>query len=146
MLFLDEPTVGLDIQAREALWTNVRQLLAEGCSIVLTTHYLEEAEALATRVAVLAKGRVIASGSVQDMRALVARRQISCETALTADAVRGWPGVTDATRDRTRLNIIAADAEAVVRRLLTEDPALRRLEVREAGLAEAFAELTKEAA
>ena len=80
VLFLDEPTVGLDIQAREALWTNVRTLLAEGCSIVLTTHYLEEAEALATRVAVLAKGRVIASGSVDEMRALVARRQISCET------------------------------------------------------------------
>ena len=146
VLFLDEPTVGLDIQAREALWTNVRQLLAEGCSIVLTTHYLEEAEALATRVAVLAKGRVIASGSVQEMRALVARRQINCETTLSVEQVRGWAGVTDATRDRTRLNIIAADAEAVVRRLLTEDPALRRLEVREAGLAEAFAELTKEAA
>ena len=73
------PRVGLDIQAREALWANVRLLLAEGCSIVLTTHYLEEAEALATRVAVLAKGRVIASGSVDEMRALVARRQISCE-------------------------------------------------------------------
>jgi len=146
VLFLDEPTVGLDIQAREALWANVRQLLAEGCSIVLTTHYLEEAEALATRVAVLAKGRVIASGSVQEMRALVARRQINCETTLGVEQVRGWAGVTDATRDRTRLNIIALDAEAVVRRLLTEDPALRRLEVREAGLAEAFAELTKEAA
>ena len=64
VLFLDEPTVGLDIQAREALWANVRTLLADGCSIVLTTHYLEEAEALATRVAVLAKGRIIASGSV----------------------------------------------------------------------------------
>ena len=146
VLFLDEPTVGLDIQAREALWANVRQLLAEGCSIVLTTHYLEEAEALATRVAVLAKGRVIASGSVQEMRALVARRQINCETTLSVEQVRGWTGVTDAARDRTRLKIIAADAEAVVRRLLTEDPALRRLEVREAGLAEAFAELTKEAA
>ena len=80
VLFLDEPTVGLDVQAREALWASVRALLADGCSIVLTTHYLEEAEALATRVAVLAKGRVIASGSVDDMRALVARRQISCES------------------------------------------------------------------
>ena len=48
LLFLDEPTVGLDVQAREALWTSIRALLADGCSIVLTTHYLEEAEALAT--------------------------------------------------------------------------------------------------
>ncbi len=57
VLFLDEPTVGLDVQAREALWTSVRSLLAAGCSIVLTTHYLEEAEALADRVAVITKGR-----------------------------------------------------------------------------------------
>jgi ABC-type multidrug transport system ATPase subunit/peptidoglycan/LPS O-acetylase OafA/YrhL len=146
VLFLDEPTVGLDIQAREALWTNVRALQAEGCSIVLTTHYLEEAEALATRVAVVAKGRVIASGSVADMRALVARRQISCESTLTADDVRVWPDVIEATRSATRLQIVARDAESVVRRLLAADPELRRLEVREAGLSEAFNELTKEAA
>jgi ABC-type multidrug transport system ATPase subunit/peptidoglycan/LPS O-acetylase OafA/YrhL len=146
VLFLDEPTVGLDIQARELLWLNVRLLLAEGCSIVLTTHYLEEAEALASRVAVLAKGRVIASGSVQEMRALVARRQISCESTLGVDDVRSWPGVIEASRVHARLNIVVSEAEPVVRRLLSEDPGLRRLEVREAGLAEAFTELTKEAA
>jgi ABC-type multidrug transport system ATPase subunit len=146
VLFLDEPTVGLDVQAREVLWLNVRILLAEGCSIVLTTHYLEEAEALATRVAVLAKGRIIASGSVDEMRALVARRQVSCETALDVETVKAWPGVSEAHRKGARLNLVATDAEAVVRRLLCEDPGLRRLEVREAGLNEAFNELTREAA
>jgi len=146
VLFLDEPTVGLDIEARQALWANVRALLAEGCSIVLTTHYLEEAEALATRVAVLAKGRLIDSGTVQEMRSLVSRRQISCESSLSVDDVRGWPGVIEASRVQARLNIVASDAEPVVRRLLSQDPDLRRLEVREAGLAEAFTELTKEAA
>ena len=54
LLFLDEPTVGLDVEARETMWRTIRALLAQGCSIVLTTHYLEEAEALADRVAVLA--------------------------------------------------------------------------------------------
>jgi ABC-type multidrug transport system ATPase subunit len=146
VLFLDEPTVGLDVQARETLWANVRMLLAEGCSIVLTTHYLEEAEALASRVAVLAKGRVIAAGSVDEMRALVARRQITCECGLAPDYVRQWPGVIEVRRERGRLAIVAADAEAVVRRLLAEDSTLSRLEVREAGLSEAFTELTKEAA
>src|SRR5690606_30760324 len=57
LLSLDEPTVGMDIQSRQALWTAVRQLVAEGCSIVLTTHYLEEPEALANRVCVMARGR-----------------------------------------------------------------------------------------
>ena len=52
LLFLDEPTVGLDVEARETMWRTIRELIAQGCSIVLTTHYLEEAEALADRVAV----------------------------------------------------------------------------------------------
>ena len=146
VLFLDEPTVGLDVQAREALWNSVRRLLAEGCSVVLTTHYLEEAEALANRITVVTKGRVIASGTVDDMRALVACRQVSCETQLAAEEVRAWPGVVSAQRVQDRLQITTTDAEGVVRRLLATDAALARLEVRQAGLNEAFNELTKEAA
>jgi ABC-type multidrug transport system ATPase subunit/peptidoglycan/LPS O-acetylase OafA/YrhL len=146
LLFLDEPTVGLDVQAREALWTSVRRMLGLGCAVVLTTHYLEEAEALAHRVAVLAGGRLIATGSVEEMRALVARRQISCETSLRPEDVRTWPGVIDAQIERARLIVTAGDAEGVVRRLLAQDSALRRLEVREAGLADAFNQLTREAA
>jgi ABC-type multidrug transport system ATPase subunit len=146
VLFLDEPSVGLDVQARETLWNSIRSLLAAGCSIVLTTHYLEEAESLADRVAVINKGRVIASGSVDEMRALVARRQISCVSRLPVDDVRRWPGVVDAQIDRDRLVITASDAEGVVRRLLGADAALTRLEVRQAGLNEAFNELTREAA
>ncbi|MDR7332708.1 ATP-binding cassette domain-containing protein [Roseateles asaccharophilus] len=146
VLFLDEPTVGLDIQAREALWQNIRALLREGCSVLLTTHYLEEAEALATRVAVLAKGRVIASGSVDEMRALVSRRHVRCETTLPAVEVRHWPGVVDVSCNHDQLAIVATDAEGVVRRLLAADPNLSRLEVRQAGLNDAFNTLTQEAA
>jgi ABC-type multidrug transport system ATPase subunit/peptidoglycan/LPS O-acetylase OafA/YrhL len=146
VLFLDEPTVGLDIQAREALWNSIRQLIAAGCSIVLTTHYLEEAEALADRVAVVAKGRVIATGSVGDMRSLVSRRQIFCESAVSIDEIRTWPGVVDVRREQARLCITATDAEGVVRRLLAADSTLTRLEVKQAGLNEAFTELTREAA
>ena len=146
VLFLDEPTVGLDVQAREALWNSVRRLIAEGCSIVLTTHYLEEAEALADRIVVVTKGRVIAAGSVDDMRALVARRQIACISKLPVDAIRAWAGVVDVQYAQDRLLITATDAEDVVRRLLAADPLLSKLEVRQAGLNEAFTELTREAA
>ncbi len=146
VLFLDEPSVGLDVQARQALWASVRGLLAEGCSIVLTTHYLEEAEALADRVAVIARGRLVASGSVDQMRALVTRRTISCDSRIGVDEVGRWPGVSEARRERERLHLTASDAESVVRRLLAEDPSLARLEVREAGLGEAFDQLTQEAA
>ena len=115
-----------------------RGLLTEGCSIVLTTHYLEEAEKLADRITVVTHGRVVASGTVDDMRALVARRQISCDSLLPLEQVRAWPGVVEANRVQDRLHITATDAEGVVRRLLNADPALDKLDVRQAGLNEAF--------
>ncbi len=146
VLFLDEPTVGLDLEARETMWRTIRGLVAQGCSIVLTTHHLEEAEALADRVAVLAAGRVIATGTVAQIRSLVSRKQISCSTTLSADEVRSWPDVSAVTRDTGRLRITVVDAEDVLRRLLAADVSVRDIEVRQAGLAEAFAELTKEAA
>lgn len=146
LLFLDEPTVGLDVQAREALWHTLRVLIQRGCSIVLTTHYLEEAEALADRVVVLAHGHCIANGTVDEIRSVVSRRQIRCATTVSEEIVRQWPEVIQAHRDARHLNITAVDAEAVVQRLFANDPKLRGLEVHQAGLAEAFAELTKEAA
>lgn len=144
LLFLDEPTVGLDIQSREMVWSTLRRLIGEGCSIVLTTHYLEEAEALADRVAVLAKGRLAATGTVSEMRALVVRKRITCRTALGAAEVRGWPDVQTAARDQHGLHITACNTENVVRRLLAADEDLQDLEVQRAGLAEAFTELTQE--
>jgi ABC-2 type transport system ATP-binding protein len=146
LLFLDEPTVGLDVEARETMWRTLRALVAQGCSIVLTTHHLEEAEALADRVAVLASGRLIASGTVAEVRSIVSRKQISCTSTLAIDEVRSWPDVVAITRDAGRLRITVVDAEDVVRRLLAADAEMRDLEIRQAGLAEAFTELTKEAA
>jgi ABC-type multidrug transport system ATPase subunit len=146
LLFLDEPTAGLDVQAREIMWAAIRKLVAEGCAVVLTTHYIEEAEALADRVVVLANGSVIASGTVQEMRSLVSRKHISCSTSLGVDQVRAWPDVLAAWAEGARLQITAADAESVVRRLLVTDQSVRNLEVRLAGLSEAFTQLTQEAA
>jgi ABC-2 type transport system ATP-binding protein len=144
LLFLDEPTVGLDVQAREALWKVIRELLHEGCSIVLTTHYLEEAEALANRVVVMARGRLVTSGSVDEIRANVSHKQVSCVTRLTADAVRTWPEVVQVELHRNRLQISTRSAEALLVRLFREDPALSDVEVKRAGLAEAFTELTND--
>jgi ABC-type multidrug transport system ATPase subunit len=146
LLFLDEPTVGLDVQARETLWNTLRELIAQGCSIVLTTHYLDEAQALADRVAVLSNGRLIATGTVDEIRSVVSRKHIRCATDLDTGAILAWPGVLEANRDSRGVHITTADAESVVRRLLSVDPALRDLEVHQADLSQAFAELTKEAA
>jgi ABC-2 type transport system ATP-binding protein len=144
ILFLDEPTVGMDIEAREAMWASLRTLVAEGCAIVLTTHYLEEAEALADRVIVIAHGSVIAEGSVETIRSRVGVRRIRCVSSLSVDTIRQWQGVDSVIEEGALLEIQARDAESVVRRLLNEDASLAQLEIKRAGLAEAFLELTKE--
>ena len=145
LLFLDEPTTGLDIEARQTLWKAIRELVAGGCAVLLTTHYLEEAEALADRVSVIDRGRVIAEGSVAEVRARVAQRRIRCLTALPAEIVAGWPQVRGVRQDGGRLEIVADLAEPVVRRLLAGDADLAELEVARAGLAEAFLGLTRQA-
>lgn len=143
LLFLDEPTVGLDLPAREMMWAMLRKLVRQGASIVLTTHYLEEAEALADRVVVLAKGHTIASGTVNELRSLVGRKRVTCATSLTPEQVATWPEVQTVSRDRARLNITASNADAVVKRLAVADGNFHDLEVHNAGLAEAFTELTQ---
>lgn len=145
LLCLDEPTTGLDIEARQGLWAAIGELVADGSAVLLTTHYLEEAEALSHRVCVLDRGRRVAEGTVDEIRAHVARRRIRCTSALDAADVARWPGVREAARDGAALQLVAAgDAEHVVRRLLDSDPALRDLEVQRAGLADAFLELTRQ--
>ena len=144
LLFLDEPTVGMDIEARQKLWQAIRHLVAEGNSVVLTTHYLEEAEALADRVCVMARGRVIGEGSVEALRARIALRRVWCSTRLPLAEVAAWPEVAEARVDSERLCLSTEYPELLVRRLLAEDLGRRALEVRAAGLAEAFEELTRE--
>ena len=144
LLFLDEPTVGMDIEARQKLWAAIRHLIAEGNAVVLTTHYLEEAEALADRVCVMAKGRVISEGSVDALRARIALKRVWCSTQLSLAELATWPDVAEARSDGDRVCLSTEHVEALVRRLLAEDMTLSSLEVRAAGLAEAFTELTRE--
>jgi len=144
LLFLDEPTVGMDIQARELLWARLRQMVSEGCSIVLTTHYLEEAEALADRVVVLAQGKLVALGTLDDIRTRVTQTNIRFISQLTAEYISQWEGVISAKLDRDHLHIVASDADQVLRRLSNEDPHFRNLEINRAGLADAFTHITRE--
>ncbi|MGR4876013.1 ABC transporter ATP-binding protein [Pseudoxanthomonas sp. LARHCG66] len=145
LLFLDEPTTGLDIDARQTLWKAIRELSAQGCAVLLTTHYLEEAEALADRVVVVNHGRAVAEGTVAQIRARVSQRRIRCSSSLSSAHVQEWPGVQLAQRDGERLEIVAEFAEPIVRRLLAEDATLSDLEVQRAGLADAFLALTRDA-
>lgn len=93
LLFLDEPTVGLDVAARQAFWHHIRQAKAAGISVVLTTHYLEEADQLATRILVLKHGNFIADGSPAQLKAFQQTRQLCCSTRISATLISSWPEV-----------------------------------------------------
>jgi len=144
LLFLDEPTVGMDIESRQRLWVAIRHLVAEGNSVVLTTHYLEEAEALANRVCVMARGRMVSEGSVDELRARVQLKRVRCRSRLSVAEVGAWPEVAEARLEGERLCLGTDAAEALLRRLLAADTSLSSLEVQAAGLADAFTEPTTE--
>ncbi|HEV8434270.1 MAG TPA: ABC transporter ATP-binding protein [Thermoanaerobaculia bacterium] len=142
LLILDEPTVGLDIEARRGMWAQIRVLLGRGKSVLLTTHYLEEADALADRVIVIDRGTIIAEGTPAQIKQRAAGKRIRCRTELTVDAVRAIPFVTTANADDDALVIGTPASDVVVRELLARDPALSNLEITSAGLEEAFLALT----
>jgi ABC-2 type transport system ATP-binding protein len=142
ILFLDEPTVGLDVESRRVLWDEIRKLIARGKTVLLTTHYLEEADALADRVVVINRGEIVAEGTPAEIKASTAGRRIRCVSSLDIETVRSLPGVNDVRRDRDALEIHAASAEPILRELLARDAGLSGVEVTSAGLEEAFLALT----
>jgi ABC-2 type transport system ATP-binding protein len=142
LLFLDEPTVGLDVEARRMLWDEIRRMVGRGKTVLLTTHYLQEADALADRIAVINQGEIIAQGTPAEIKAKTSGKRIRCITSLSIAALRQIPGVTDAKEDREAVEIHAVEAEPVVRELLARDAKLSGLEITSAGLEEAFLALT----
>jgi ABC-2 type transport system ATP-binding protein len=142
LVFLDEPTVGMDVEARRLFWQTVRDLAAAGRAILLTTHYLEEADALANRVVVINRGRIIADGRPDQIKSHAAGRQITCRTRLTPEALAALPGVTRVDTQADGVRLITAEAEATARALLLQDLTVAGLEIRSAGLEEAFLALT----
>jgi len=143
LLFLDEPTTGLDVMSRRALWEGVKAFVAGGKTVLLTTHYLEEADALADRIVVLDRGRVVAEGTPAAIKQQVAGRRVRCVTALPLGAVQALPGVRRASWDGAETELIVTEPEPVVRVLLERDPGLTGLEVIGVGLEEAFLALTQ---
>jgi len=144
LLFLDEPTVGLDVEARRMVWDEIRRMVSRGKTVLLTTHYLQEADALADRVAVIHQGEIIAQGTPAEIKAKTAGKRIRCITSLSLNILRQIPGVTEVKEDREAVEIHAVEAESIVRELLARDARLSGLEVASAGLEEAFLALTQD--
>jgi ABC-2 type transport system ATP-binding protein len=143
-LFLDEPTVGMDVEARRAFLAGMRAAASAGKTIVLTTHYLEEADALAERIVVIDHGIVIADASPQALKARVASKRVSFSVAvpLGDEALAGLP-VTSVQRSGPRVRLLSNAPETVLRALFERGVAVADLEVTGADLEEAFLALTR---
>lgn len=143
LVFLDEPTTGLDTDARKVLWEVVRSFAQEGRSIVLTTHYLEEADALADRIVILAEGRVIADGGAADIRSSMGGAVIRCETQLDLAEIKTLPACTDAGRVGRHTEIRTSNTITTLRALLERDTAPADLTISKPKLEDIFEELTR---
>ena len=139
LVLLDEPTTGLDVDARHALWDAVRRYHREGGTVVLTSHYLEEVEALAQRVVVVDAGRVRADGSLVEIRSVVVDRRVR----LRSSDLPRLSGVERATQDGDLHELWTADADALVRELVRSGAPFVDLEVTTASLEDAVVALTQ---
>ncbi|GAA3137284.1 ABC transporter ATP-binding protein [Planomonospora alba] len=138
LVFLDEPTTGLDVEARRTLWGAVRDFHAGGGTVVLTSHYLEEIEALAERVVVIGQGRVLADGTTDQVRGIAGVRHVT----LVCDDLPELPGVLRTEREDGLTRLLTSDADALVRALVRADVPFSGLEIRPTSLEEAFLTIT----
>ncbi|ABD13549.1 ABC-type multidrug transport system, ATPase component [Frankia casuarinae] len=134
LVFLDEPTTGLDVEARRVLWDHIRAFHQEGGTVVLTSHYLDEVEALAERIVVVSGGRVLADGSVTAIRGMVDVQRVSLVTA----SLPSLPGVIKVEEIDGRTHVLTRDADQFVRDLVGSGAPFSGLEIRPTTLEEAF--------
>ena len=138
LVFLDEPTTGLDVEGRHTLWAGIREFNAEGGTVVLTSHYLDEVEQLAERVVIIDRGRVVADDSVDSLRRLTGLQRVS----VSVPEVPPLPGVEGVEHVGDRTHLVTHDADQLVRDLVRSGVPFSGLEIHAGSLEDAFLALT----
>lgn len=143
LIVLDEPTVALDVEARREFWTTMRHFTADGKTVIFATHYLEEADAYADRIILMAKGNVVADGPATEIKAMVGARTIRATlTGVEVSQLTLLPGANSAERHGEAVSVSCSDSDSALRALLSTYPQARDIEVTGAGLEQAFLQLT----
>ncbi|MGY1497786.1 ABC transporter ATP-binding protein [Streptomyces sp. QTS52] len=150
LIVLDEPTTGMDVTARQAFWATMREQADQGRTVLFATHYLEEADAIADRVLVLHRGRLLADGTAAEIKAKAGARRISFdletgetgETGAAEAVLRTLPFLTSLDISGQTVRIQSSDADATVHAVYGLGLYPRNLEVAGLGLEQAFVTLT----
>lgn len=145
LIVLDEPTTGMDVSARQAFWATMREQADQGRTVLFATHYLEEADAIADRVLVLHRGRLLADGTAAEIKAKAGARRISfdLEGVIDETALNGLPFLTAVDVSGQTVRIQSSDADATVHALYGLGVYPRNLEVAGLGLEQAFVAITE---
>jgi ABC-2 type transport system ATP-binding protein len=139
-LFLDEPTVGMDVEARRGFWDHVREFGRSGKTVLLTTHHLEEADAIADRIVVIDRGVIVADASPAVLKSQVENRRVSFDAVVGLE-LSGLPAHARDERDG-RVTLLTSEPESLLRALFARGTDIRHLEVTGATLEEAVMSLT----
>jgi ABC-2 type transport system ATP-binding protein len=145
LLFLDEPTAALDVEARRAFWQSVQTIAEQGTTVLFATHYLEEADANATRIIVVSHGRVLADGTPAEIKGYTSIRTIRFTMPEPDPSVLlKLPGVMDVSANGDAVAVRSADADATLPAMYALGRPVRGLEVGGGGLDEALLALTSD--
>jgi ABC-2 type transport system ATP-binding protein len=143
LLLLDEPTAGIDVEGRRDFWQAMRAVTERGKTVVFATHYLEEADAYADRIVLIARGEIVADGPATEIKAQAGARSIRATLpGVDVGALRVLPGVRSAQRHGDAVQLSCTDSDAALVALLAAFPQARDIEVTGGSLEEAFLELT----
>jgi ABC-2 type transport system ATP-binding protein len=142
VVFLDEPTTGMDVESRRRFWDVIGSLAAEGRTVIFATHLLEEADALATRIVVIDRGRVVRDGTPAEIKSRAGGATIRLRADVDPDLVAAWPGVLRVGRAGARLEVVARQPQEVLRRLFASGVHVEEISVEEHALETAFLDLT----
>ena len=142
VIFLDEPTVAMDVEARKAFWEQVQGFAALGKTILFSTHYLDEADQAASRIVVIHKGQVLGSGTPAEIKSLVAAKTVRLQTELSAEEATRYPGVERAERENGHLVVYSNAPEVFLQRLFLQGHKVSDLTVKDTDLEAAFVRLT----
>lgn len=146
VLFLDEPTAGMDLTSRKHFWETISHLKEIGKTIIFTTHYLPEADEVASRILLFANGKIIADGSPQTMKANLTKKSLSFDMndTILLDVLQEDQVISAVNIKHNRVFIESNDTDDVLRRLLQTDMRIQNITIEQAKLEEAFELLTSQ--
>ncbi len=144
LLFLDEPTTALDIEARRNMWTEISKLSDSGRTILLATHNLEEAERLADRIMILHHGQLIVDSSPKQIKALIGSKEISARTSMDPEKLNQLPAIKRIEHTDDYVQIFTNEAEVILKYLFQFAESVKDLEVKPASLEDAYLHMVKE--